>query len=153
MFFFSLTKNPERFREFAGDRWPRNWLVGISVPPTYMFGKKLSPAQQATMLRKWLEFLCESPAQSRWISIEPLSFDVSEIIRPFADQLHWAVVGAASNGGALYQPHFGDLAAVQRVLKCPVFFKGNLDRGLAHAVAIATTLRYKWRQEFPIIKP
>lgn len=152
--FFALTKNPSRFREFAvwnqrvvsnphPQYWPANFIVGVSAPPTFMYGKRLTLAQQASWFKKALEWLChESPAVLRWVSIEPLSFDVSEILEPYADEIHWAVIGAASIGSKYHQPERAHLDAAQRVLKCPVFMKGNLDRSLVA----------RWRVEFPELK-
>lgn len=146
--FFSLTKNPSRFRDFAHDQpWPANWLVGISAPPTFMFGKKLTIDQQRAWLRRALEFLRDSPAKTRWISIEPLSFDVSEIVREFRDGLQFAVVGAASNGSKTHQPdpmHFAN--TLDALFGVKVFFKGNINHALADEIAGG------WREEFPKIE-
>ena len=158
--FFSLTKNPARliqkpdeFLKFPSPRrwvlpWPSNWLVGISVPPTFMFGHELTPAQQTVWLKRGLEFLRDSPAQRRWISIEPLSFDVSEIIAESNCPLDWAVIGAATNGAQTFQPTEKNLVNCLRVLnekKIPVFMKGNLDP------AFVKICGSEWREEFPAI--
>jgi protein gp37 len=144
--FFSLTKNPVRFREFAGQVWPRNWLVGVSAPPSVMYGQRLTLRQQEMMFRKWLEWLVASPAAYRWVSVEPLSFDVADIVAPFASRLDWMVIGAASNGAVVHQPRAEHLRRLLAVYSGRVFFKGNLDRDLARRVA------GKWREEFPILK-
>ncbi len=150
--FFSLTKNPSRFREFLTDPlergyWPKNWFVGISSPPTFMYGKELTVDQQRAWFRKSLEFLCASPAQVRWVSIEPLTIDLSDILAEFKDRLHWAVIGAASNGAKTYQP---DADVLQNTLIAlagiPVFFKGNLDKNLVASVGS------EWREEWPGVK-
>jgi protein gp37 len=144
--FFSLTKNPSRFRQFQGisNPWPSNWLVGISYPPTFMFGKRWTLAQQRVWFEKALLNLCASPAQSRWVSVEPLSLDLSDILDSYRTELCFAVIGAASNGPKYYQP---DRDIFRRTLHAfngmNVFFKGNLDRNLAVEVA------GKWREEFP----
>ena len=150
--FFSLTKNPSRFASLASgspfERWHPNWLVGISVPPTFMFRQELTPAQQAAWLRRALEFLRDSPAQRRWISIEPLSFDVSEIIRQSDTPLDWAVIGAATNGAQTFQPTEKNLVNCLRALndrKIPVFMKGNLDR------AFVKICGSEWREGFPSV--
>lgn len=149
--FFSLTKNPSRFREWRqeGNRWwPKNWLVGISAPPSFMFGKRLTLKQQEAWLKTGLKFLDASPALNKWISIEPLSFDVAPILNATRANkfLRFAVIGAASRGRETFQPdekHLDKaLAALEGV---SVFFKGNLDRKLAERVA------GKWREEFPAI--
>lgn len=139
--FFTLTKSPRRLLEVT---LGQNVLVGISAPPTFMYGKKWTPQQQQTWLQHGLSDLANADVEKRWISIEPLSFDVSELIKPFLGSLDWAVVGAASNGGQYFQPRESDLEKVLKVLDGkPVFFKGNLDRDLAIRVA------GKWREEFP----
>lgn len=154
--FFSLTKNPAGFREFDHARpdvalaekhyWPPNWLVGISVPPTFMFGHELSPKQQTAWLVRALEFLRDSPAQKRWISIEPLSFDVSSILDQTDCKLDWAVIGAATNVAQEFQPTEKNLVRCLEVLNdlgVPVFFKGNLSKKFLTALGIP------WREEFP----
>lgn len=145
--FYSLTKNPSRFRtDFQGDKpWPDNWLVGISYPPTFMFGKKLTSDQQNAWFKKALDFLNNSPALRRWVSAEPLSLDLSGWLQ-VSEWLDWVVIGAASNGGATHQP---DKEIFRRTLHAmegtPVFFKGNIDRKLADEVAGG------WREEFPVM--
>ena len=152
--FFSLTKNPGRFASIASgsmfERWHPNWLVGISVPPTFMFGHELTVAQQNAWLKRALEFLRDSPARRRWISIEPLSFDVSEIIGQSDTPLDWAVIGAATNGAQTFQPTETNLTNCLRVLnekKIPVFMKGNLDPGFVEICGS------HWREEFPTMTP
>lgn len=143
--FFSLTKNPSRFRtDFNGDKpWPENWLVGISYPPTFMFGKKLTIEQQNAWFKKALDFLKDSPARRYWVSAEPLSLDLSRWLQ-VSEWLDWVVIGAASNGSTTCQP---DPEIFRRTLHAlegtPVFFKGNIDRQLADEVAGG------WREEFP----
>jgi protein gp37 len=143
--FFSLTKNPARFRDFAGT-WPPNWLVGISAPPTFMFGHELSLDQQIAWFTRGLEFLRDSPAAKRWVSLEPLSFDVSKVLEEADCPLDWAVIGAASNGAETFQPTEKNLVQALKVLaekKTPLFFKGNLNRSF---VKICGS---EWREEFP----
>lgn len=150
--FFSLTKNPSRFAALASgqvtERWWPNWLVGISVPPSFMFGKELSLEQQRAWLKRGLEFLRDCPAQKRWISIEPLSFDVSEIISASNCRLDWAVIGAATNGAQCFQPTEKNLVnclAALNAKKIPVFMKGNLDRKFVEICGS------EWREEFPAV--
>lgn len=139
--YFTLTKNPGGL---MNRNFPDNALVGISAPPTFMYGKELTLKQQTTWLGHGLDRLMHCEASKRWISIEPLSFEVSEIIKPFVPCLDWAVVGAASNGPKTYQPRLEDLKKVLAALDGkPVFFKGNLDR------ALAIEAGGKWREEFP----
>jgi len=168
--FFSLTKNASRLREFtthhpnplpagrgegesknrglSGAPWPANWLVGISAPPTFMFGKELSLAQQVVWFRRALEFLRDCPAQRRWVSIEPLSFDVSQIIGQCDTHLDWAVIGAATNGAQEFQPTEKNLVRALEALNArnvPVFMKGNLSRGFVKVCGS------EWREEFPTV--
>lgn len=147
--FFSLTKNPARLKEFATAHhlpWPKNLWVGISSPPSYMFGKELTLLQQTKMLEHWLQDLEKCPAVYRWISIEPLAFDVAPILKNFPGLLDWAVLGAASRGGIYFQPdenYFTRALAVLDEKNIPVFFKGNLS------IEMAIRLAGKWRVEFP----
>ena len=151
--FFSLTKNASRLREWQHRpevcaTWPANWLVGISAPPTFMFGRELTLAQQLAWFNRALEFLRDCPAQKRWVSLEPLSFDVAGIIEQCDMRLDWAVIGAASNGAQTFQPTETNLTralAVLKAKKVPVFFKGNLSREF---VKICGS---EWREEFPKI--
>jgi protein gp37 len=134
--FLSLTKNPGRLPRFGP--FPPNWWLGVSAPPTFMFGKELSLDQQRTWFRNALKQLTQCEAAVRWVSLEPLSFDLSDILAEFADKLNWAVIGAASNGATKFQPDRDTFRNVMNVLTragVDVFFKGNLDRALATDVA------------------
>lgn len=137
-----LTKNPTRLPSFD---FPSNTWIGVSAPPTSMFGKTLTLAQQKVWYNKALASLGRCNAQVKWTSIEPLSWDVSPVIRRHYRTLSWAVVGAATNGALSYQP---DKEVFKRTLTeligIPVFFKGNLDRQLVDQIA------GDWREEFPI---
>lgn len=142
--FFSLTKNPGRLREW--DSFPQNLWLGVSVPPTFMFDHELSIIQQHIWLVKALQFLADAPAAIRWVSIEPLTFDCSDILAIFREKLDWAVIGAASNGPKIHQPAQAVLARVLDALRPkPVFFKGNLR----DSVGINSAVGSHWRQEFP----
>jgi protein gp37 len=139
--FLSLTKNPPALQ---GIDFPENLWVGISAPPTFMFGKELTLDQQYDWLERGLTILGETNAAVKWISIEPLSFDVSPHIVEFGKALNWAVIGAASNGRQTFQPdehHFE--MALYAMKGRPVFFKGNISHALADKVAGG------WRAEFP----
>jgi len=73
----------------------------------------------------------------RWMSIEPLSFDIAPLLED--SPLQWAVIGAATNGAKAYQPQAEWVENVLRVLDSQgtkVFFKGNLEWD-------------EWREEFP----
>lgn len=136
-----LTKNAVRTADF--DLSANCWL-GTSTPPTFMWNKALTADQQQRMMARSLASLAQSNADIRWISAEPLTFDLAPILRGFEGLVDWIVIGAASNGKQLYPP---DQSLVERLLdECAVqgiavFFKGNM-RVLPFAAA-------NWREEFP----
>ena len=73
----------------------------------------------------------------RWMSIEPLSFDIAPHLEN--SDLQWAVIGAATNGAKTFQPQPEWVNNVLEVLDrqgTRVFFKGNLEWA-------------EWREEFP----
>lgn len=129
-----LTKNAPRLQEFE---FPPNVWVGVSAPPSIMFGKPLSMTQQKRMVERTLKALRSVNVPVRWMSLEPLSFDIAPLL---ADSgLQWAVIGAATNGRLTYQPEPEWVANVLEVLDAQdtkVFFKGNLEWS-------------PWREEFP----
>jgi len=132
-----LTKNAPRLLKFD---FPPNVWVGVSAPPSFMFGKPLSLHQQQRMVRRQAQILSHVNVPVKWMSVEPLSFDISPMLRSCG--LQWVVIGAASNGAKTYQPTVYWVRNLLRILDTqhiPVFFKGNL----------------KWeprREEMPIIK-
>lgn len=132
-----LTKNPKRLLEY--DLPPNVW-AGFSTPPDFMWGKRLSGQQQAAKLITDLEAMKRIKACIKWVSVEPLSWDVSSWF--YDCRLNWAVIGAASNGPKKYQPDQGDLIRLLAAFDeqgIPVFFKGNLE--------------WKpWREEFPKVE-
>lgn len=129
-----LTKNAPRLLKFD---FPPNVWVGVSAPPSIMFGKRLSLDQQTRMLDRMLDVLRHVNVPVRWMSIEPLSFDIAPLLE--GSTLQWAVIGAATNGAKAYQPKREWVQNALDVLDAQgtkVFFKGNL--------------RWKpWREEFP----
>lgn len=133
-----LTKNAPRLLQFD---FPPNVWVGVSAPPSVMFSKPLSERQQIAMVLKQMDVLTQLRGNVRWMSVEPLSFNIAPHLDGTA--LDWLVIGAASNGPRTYQPedvwveHVLSFASTYRI---PVFFKGNL-RGNSAAVP--------WREEFP----
>lgn len=140
--FFLLTKNAPRLALFP---FPTNVWVGASSPPDWMHGKTLNLHQQGRMLDKTLMTLTLVDTPVRWMSFEPLSWDVSAIVRKWSGALTWAVIGAASNGRNEYPPNERQLRALLEVLDdqdVPVFFKGNL-RSLPWAAS-------HWREDFPV---
>lgn len=131
-----LTKNAPRLKEFS---FPSNVWVGVSVPPSMMFGRRLSVLQQKRMLERTLKVLKDVNVPIKWLSIEPLSFDVAPLLGD--SDIQWAVIGAATNGRKTYQPRPEWVQNVLDVLDSQttkVFFKGNLQWT-------------PWREEFPEI--
>lgn len=123
-----LTKNAPRLLKFRP--FPSNLWVGVSMPPTYMFGKRLSDQAKQNYLIKALKVLTEINETITWMSFEPLSFDVAPLLAEYEAPISWAVIGAASNGRTKYQPnpkHVSDLLEVCDWYEVPVFMKGNLD--------------------------
>ena len=123
-----LTKNAPRLLKFR-EAFPLNLWVGASTPPDFMFGKRLERHQQIRMLDRTLAILAQIDVPVRWMSVEPLSWDVAPIFAA-NKPLQWAVIGAASNGPVKYQPdprHVQNLLDVFAAQRVPVFFKGNLE--------------------------
>jgi len=156
--FQMLTKNPGRILQFA---FPSNVWVGVSAPPTVMNGHRLNAYQMERWTERALHALgrmrrsyeyppdtvVESPV--RWMSIEPLSFNIAPILWECAQRgvLDWVVIGAATNGRAVYQPEPRWVESVLNWADCydvPVFFKGNLRGNPAIT---------RWREEFPVLLP
>lgn len=127
--FQSLTKNAPRLLKFA-DKLPPNLWVGASTPPDFFLGHELNQRQKDQMLDRTLGVLTiiSGYVPVTWLSIEPLSWDVSEIISQHKP-LKWAVIGAASNGKTKYQPEPGRVQKLHDVLDAqgvPVWHKQNL---------------------------
>src|SRR5690606_22833369 len=125
-------KNPSGYRWFAdNDVLPLNLWPGISSPPDFMYGKKLSQSGKEKFLRNSLKQLSMIRWRGyiTWISFEPLNWDVSDIVREYPGALHWAVIGAASSGKKYHAPeetYVRKLVEVLDEFRVPVFFKGNL---------------------------
>lgn len=137
--FFVLTKNPGRLTHFV---WPDNVLVGLSAPPTFMYGKELSLSQQTAWFFNGMRWLRECRAKTKWVSLEPLCAQIAACLADADTFLDWAVIGAGSDGRRYYQPNENLFANALGALKCPVFYKGNLSRELA-------ARHGGWREEFP----
>jgi protein gp37 len=149
----SLTKAAPQLLKYA-DRMPPNLWVGVSSPPDFFVGKRLSRSQQEAMLRKSLDVLRELKAKTGnlvWMSAEPVSWDLTTVLDE-DHPLDWIVIGAASNGRQYFQPdpgHIGKLLKVLDATRTPVFYKGNIkpmfrghdyhDEGLN-----------RWREDFPV---
>lgn len=136
--FQTLSKYPVRLPEF--NPFPQNVWVGVSLPA----GHLMSATGGARALKVYLQHMQKIEANIRFMSIEPLWFDVAPVFAEWLqdhDRLpfEWVIIGAASNGRKLFQP---EPAWVQELLdildkqQIPVFFKGNLDWS-------------PWRDEFP----
>ena len=144
--FFSLTKNPPRLLRH---QLPANLWVGISAPANFMFGKELTEAQQLAWFEnalKAMESLKAPQCQSRvkWLSLEPLTIDLSPLLERYRDVFQWVVIGAASAGRRTHQPDKNVFArTLAAIWPKPVFFKGNVDRKLAEQVA------GRWLADFP----
>ena len=134
-----LTKNAPRLEQFD---FPANVWVGVSAPPTQMFGKSLTLDQQKRLVERQLRALSlVRGAGVRWMSIEPLSFDIAPLL--VNAPLDWVVIGAATNGMRTYQPKrewVENVLAVMDEQHIPVFFKGNLQWDA-------------WREAYPTPKP
>lgn len=132
-----LTKNAPRLLEFE---IPANVWVGVSAPPSTMFGRRLTFEQQRRMVSRQLNVLKEVRVPIRWMSIEPLSFNIASLLDD--SNLQWAVIGAATNGMKAYQPKrkwVEDTISVLKKQDTRVFFKGNLKWE-------------EWYEEFPDCK-
>lgn len=131
-----LTKNAPRLLEFD---FPPNVWVGVSAPPSQMFGRELTFQQQQRMVSRQVDILSKVRVPVRWMSIEPLSFNIAPLLKDSA--LEWAVIGAATNGVKTYQPEPEWVQNVLDVLDAQgtsVFFKGNLEWN-------------PWREDFPVV--
>ncbi len=141
--FQSLTKNTVGYHL---DDLPPNLWPGISSPPDHMFKKELSARQKSAYLHRALKTL-QGLAQrgyTTWMSFEPLSSDIADIVSQYPGALRWSVIGAASNGRTYYPPdeqHVRNLLAVLDEQGVACFFKGNM-KSLDFA-------RDHWRVEFP----
>jgi hypothetical protein len=96
-------------------------------------------------MTKALSVLSTIDASVRWLSIEPLSFDILPVLEmnSWDEYVDWIVIGAASNNKTIYFPdshHFTTLVAQANWFGIPIFYKGNL-KGMPEADV--------WRNEFP----
>lgn len=131
-----LTKHASRLLDFI---LPDNVWVGVSAPPSFMFGKPLSFTQQKKFVQHQLTVLEQVRVPVRWMSIEPLSFDIAPLL--VNSPLEWAIIGAATNGRMTYQPQqtwVEHLLCVLDAQGTQVFFKGNLEWPVS-----------EWREAFP----
>ena len=135
------------------DHLPLNLWVGVSSPPDWFCGNRLSRDQQERMLRKSLEVLAKVREQTGnivWMSAEPVSWDLASVIQP-GHPLDWIVIGAASNGRKYFQPDPGHIRNLLNVMDAtpatPVFFKGNIKP--TFSADLGTAELNRWREDFP----
>ena len=101
--FQTLSKYAVRLPEF--NPYPPSVWVGVSLPA----GHLMSATGAARALKVYLQHMEKIQANIRFMSIEPLWFDVAPVFEEWLqthDKLpfEWAIIGAASNGPILYQP-------------------------------------------------
>ena len=127
--FQTLSKFPIRLPEF--NPYPDNIWVGVSLPA----GHLMSETGGARALGAYLRHMRKIEARVRFMSIEPLWFDVAPVFEQWLETgeelpFEWAVIGAATDGRKVFQP---EVAWTERLLELldgqdvPVFFKGNME--------------------------
>jgi protein gp37 len=127
--FQTLSKFPIRLPKF--NPFPENVWVGVSLPA----GHLMSETGAARALKAYLKHMKEIKATVRFMSIEPLWFDVAPVFEAWLESgerlpFEWVIIGAASNGRSVFQPKTEWTARLLQVFdaeKVPVFFKGNLE--------------------------
>jgi protein gp37 len=148
----SLTKAAPQLLKYT-DRMPPNLWVGVSSPPDWFMGKRLSQPQQESMLRRSLDVLAEVRKRTGnivWMSAEPVSWDLCNVI-DLNHPLNWIVIGAASSGRKYFQPdpvHIVRLLEFMDATNTPVFYKGNI-RPLFRAHDFDSPRLARWREDFP----
>ncbi len=83
-------------------------------------------------------------ARVRFMSIEPLWFDVAPVFEEWLETeeklpFEWAIIGAASSGSRVFQPKVSWAHSLIEVIEgqdVPIFFKGNMEWD-------------DWREAFP----
>jgi protein gp37 len=126
--FQTLSKYPIRLAEF--NPFPSNVWVGVSLPAGHMM--KASGGARALMA--YLRYMEQVEAKVRFMSIEPLWFDVAPVFEAWLKSherlpFEWVIVGAASSGAKIFQPTpswVQGLLDIFDAQQIPVFFKGNL---------------------------
>ena len=127
--FQTLSKFPIRLPSFG--RFPDNVWVGVSLPA----GHLMSETGGARALQAYLRHMKNIDAKVRFMSIEPLWFDVAPVFEKWLEAegelpFEWAIIGAASNGSRVFQPAEEWTSSLIKLLDdadLPIFFKGNLD--------------------------
>ena len=139
----TLSKFPIRLQEF--NPFPANVWTGVSLPA----GHSMPAWGAARALKTYLKHIAQVQSSVRFMSIEPLWFDVAPIFEVWIEHngklpFEWAIIGAASNGNKLYPPDEGHTRALVDILNrqgIPIFFKGNM-KSLPWALA-------NWHEQFP----
>lgn len=139
--FQTLSKYPIRVPDF--NPFPPNVWVGVSIPA----GHLMKPQGGARALKAYLHHMVKIQATIRFMSIEPLWFDVAPIFAQWVKEhgslpFEWVIIGAASDGPRIFQPEKAwvqSLLDILDALQIPVFFKGNLDWS-------------PWRESFPYLE-
>ena len=137
--FQTLSKFPIRLPEF--NPFPGNVWVGVSLPA----GHLMSETGGARALSAYLRHMQNIDASIRFMSIEPLWFDVAPVFDTWLETagtlpFEWVIIGAASNGTNIYQPKEQWTSTLIELLdkqRIPIFFKGNLKWD-------------DWRERFPL---
>ncbi len=140
--FQTLSKFPIRLPKF--NPFPENVWVGVSLPA----GHLMSETGGARALGAYLKHMQKIEASVRFMSIEPLWFDVAPVFEEWLKKkeklpFEWAIIGAASNGRSVFQPETkwtADLIDLMDEREIPIFFKGNMDKDFWK----------DWREAFPV---
>lgn len=96
----SLTKAAPQLLKYV-DLLPPNLWVGVSTPPDWFMGHRLSRERQRAMLRRSLDVLREVKERTGnlvWLSAEPLSWDV--VGRIAQSVRHYSAGGTFTAAGA-----------------------------------------------------
>jgi len=148
----SLTKAAPQILKYLDDLPPNLW-VGVSSPPDWFMGNRLSRSQQHAMLCKSMEVLRtvkERTGNIVWMSAEPVSWDLTTVLNAH-HPLDWIVIGAASRGARYFQPdaqQIKNLLVLMDDTKTPVFYKGNI-KPLFQAHDLGSPILNRWREDFP----
>ena len=131
--YFTLTKNPKRYWDF---NLPLNVWAGCSLPG----GILLQRENAATVMMAYLSYMYHVRATVRWLSLEPLWFDVAATLRRWVESglslpTDWMVIGAGSNGNKLYQPK-------------PEWVQGLVDFGIEHNIPVFMKQNLDWPERF-----
>ncbi len=126
--FQTLSKFPIRLPKFGP--FPKNVWVGVSLPA----GHLMSETGGARALKAYLKHMKKIKSTVRFMSIEPLWFDVAPVFEKWLEKegelpFEWAIIGAASNGRRVFQPEEAWTSRLIRLLDTqglPIFFKGNM---------------------------